>query len=125
MTWRVTVRLGPKVHRSSHESLADALDTLEGRCRQAPRRSEANLRYRTFSPGEQVAARGEIAGPNRLLASIRAGVDVRGDGSAQAWTGSRVRREPVDPQPGEDAYAALRRALSAAAGGAGSDRVEP
>jgi hypothetical protein len=54
-----------------------------------------------------VAARGELRGPGGL----RAGIDIRGDGSAEAFTG-RVARRVVAPRDGEDAYAALRRVAS-------------
>ena len=59
---------------------------------------------REFAPDQQVAARAEVKGPRGL----RVGIDVRGDGSAQAWTG-RIGRRVIEAQPGEDAYAALRR----------------
>ncbi len=61
---------------------------------------------REYEPVAQVAARGEIAGPGRL----RGGIDLRGDGSAEAYRG-RVSRTLVEQAPGEDAFAALRRAL--------------
>jgi hypothetical protein len=56
---------------------------------------------------QQVVARGGLAGPR----GARGGIDVRGDGSTEAWTGRSWRRELVAQEPGEDAFAALRRAL--------------
>ena len=107
--FRVTVRNGPKVEKLEAETLGEALDLVEARGRAAAtgsRRAPVDLRVRRFEPVQQVAARIELRGPN----VGRAGVDVRGDGSAEAWTG-RLRRELVAAEEGEDAYAALRRAL--------------
>ncbi len=81
--------------------------SIEGRLRSigaAGLRETRSFIGRDFEPGQQVAARAGLKGPRRL----RAGIDLRGDGSAQAWTG-RFGRRLVEPEPGEDAYAALRR----------------
>jgi hypothetical protein len=54
-----------------------------------------------------VVGRLDVAGPHRL----RAGLDVRGDGSTEAWTG-QLRRQVVEPREGESAVDALRRTLA-------------
>ena len=61
---------------------------------------------RTFDPLQRVAHRFELRGGR----GKRGGVDVRGDGSVEAWTG-RWRRRLVPQRDGESAYDALRRTL--------------
>jgi hypothetical protein len=113
--WKLTVRAGPRVERTRYDALADALDAAERRGRElatvAPR-DAVDVKVRRFEPIQQVVARIELAGPERLLPRARAGVDVRGDGSTEAYTG-RLRREVVKQRKGETAYKALRRMLRA------------
>jgi hypothetical protein len=106
----VTVRVRGKVTRERHDSLEAALADIERRAADLAREADASPEggglMRRIDPVQQVVGRLELAGPNRL----RAGVDVRGDGSAEAWTG-RVRRRLVEQRGGEDAIAALRRVV--------------
>ena len=110
--YSLKTRSGARVQRSRFDDLGDALAELERRGEEL--QEGANARVvdlkvgRRIEPVQQVVARIELAGPRRL----RAGVDVRGDGSAEAWTG-RVRRTLIDQLPQESPYEALRRALDA------------
>ena len=116
MSWRVTVRDGARVTKLRAPSREAALDLVEreGRAIAAgPGRRAVELRARTFTPQQQVAGRIELRGPG-----VRAGVDVRGDGAAEAWTG-RLRRALIVPEDRESPYDALRRVL------AQSTSVEP
>src|ERR671932_508370 len=109
--WTLKVREGPRVTRSRHDALDAALAELEGRARELASGARANTLQvplmRDFEPVQQVVARLELSGPRR----VRAGVDVRGDGSAASWTG-RVRRRLVEQRRDESPYDALRRAIA-------------
>jgi hypothetical protein len=98
------------VARERYSELHTALDAIEETGRELERTAEAPKRggtfIRTIEPVQQVVARLELSGPGRL----RAGVDVRGDGSSEAFTG-RLRRRLVEQRGRESAYDALRRAL--------------
>ncbi len=107
--WRITVRNGPKVEKLRADAVAEALDLVEreGRVLSAgPGRSAVVLRSREFAPRQQVAGRVELAGPG-----VRAGIDVRGDGEAEAWTG-RLRRRVIEQEGRESPYDALRRVVA-------------
>jgi hypothetical protein len=107
--YRVVVRSGPRVTRLEAGSLDAALELIEARARALAGgrgRDPVDLRYKTFEPVQQVAHRLELTGPKR----VNAGLDVRGDGSVEAWTG-RLRRRLIPQEPGESPYAALRRTL--------------
>jgi hypothetical protein len=111
MAHRVVVRSGPQVERLDAASLDAALDLIEeraGALARDTRRAPVDVRFKTFEPVEQVAHRLELRGEG----GVRAGIDVRGDGSVEAWIG-RLRRRVLAQQRGESAYAALRRRLTA------------
>jgi hypothetical protein len=114
--WKLTERAGPKVRRSSFEDVDRALDALESRGRELAEEgangigSSVDVKYKRFEPRQRVVARLELAGPERFVPSVRVGVDVRGDGSVEAYRG-RVRREVISENRGENAYAALRRTV--------------
>jgi hypothetical protein len=120
--WRLVVRTGARVERSSYEGLDQLLGALEARGRQialAASTQPVGTRLKRFEPVQQVLARLELSGPERFVPSVRAGIDVRGDGSTEAFRG-RVRRTVLGQRRGEDAFAALRRALSDVLTAAGS-----
>lgn len=114
MAWKLTVRTGPRVQRRTFEDVAGALDALEARGREladGATGEAVDTKLRRFEPQQRVVARLELSGPERFVASVRAGIDVRGDGSVEAYRG-RVRRQAITEQRGETAFAALRRALA-------------
>jgi len=113
--WVLTVRDGPRVTREHHRTLEEALGALGERAEvlsAASARQEVQFFGRRIEPARQVSARLEIAGPGGWRhAALRGGVDLRGDGTAEAFTG-RVRRTIIEQRHGESAAAALARALS-------------
>jgi hypothetical protein len=107
-SWTIKVRAGSKVQRARHDDLKAALRAIEERGREleqsATGKTVSSPLGRDYEPVQQVIGRIELSGPGRL----RVGVDVRGDGSSECWTG-RLRREVVEQKRGESAYDALRR----------------
>ena len=108
--YRLIVRHGPRVRRARFDALPDALSAIEEQGRALEENADADVvrlpLVREFDPVQQVIGRLELRGRG-----TRAGVDVRGDGSSEAWTG-RLGRRLVEQRDGESPYQALRRALS-------------
>jgi hypothetical protein len=98
------------VQRERHADGDDAFTALEAALRPvaaSANRSTEKVFRREIEPVQQVVARAGLAGPG----GMRGGIDVRGDGSTEAWTGRSWRRALVQQDAGEDAFAALRRVL--------------
>jgi hypothetical protein len=104
----VTIRRGPRVEKVRFDSLRGALAEIEERGRALEDGANAAVvggrLLRRIEPVQQVIARLELAGPGRL----RAGIDIRGDGSSEGFTG-RIRRRLIEQRAGESSYQALRR----------------
>ncbi len=116
MRWKLTVRAGPEVRRRTFPEIGDALDELEARARELIRAAPdkvVDAKFKRFDPVEQVVARLELAGPERFVPSVRAGVDVRGDGSVEAYHG-RFKRQVIAEGDSESPFTALRRTLDEA-----------
>jgi hypothetical protein len=109
--YTVTIRTRSRPRKERFAGVDDALASMEARGREleqdAAEPARGGTLIRKLEPVQIVVARLELSGPRRL----RAGIDVRGDGSSEAFTG-RVRRRLVEQRPGESAYDALRRAIS-------------
>ncbi|MBA3301402.1 MAG: hypothetical protein H0T15_05985 [Thermoleophilaceae bacterium] len=107
----LTIRAaGKTVRRERFDSLDAAMTALEFHAREIgaepPAKTVSAPLMRDFDSVAQVRARLELSGPRRL----RAGLDVRGDGSAEAFTG-RLRRNLLEQRAGETPWAALRRSI--------------
>jgi hypothetical protein len=122
--WSLTVRDGPRVGHKRYETLGKAMDAMERELdelapttrRRAGRSPIGRFPGRRVEASHQVAVRAEITGPGGWLGAPRGGVDMRGDGSTEAYTG-RLRRKLVELRPGETPYEGLRRALGGMAAG--------
>lgn len=107
----LTLRREGGTEKQRFDSLEPGLDALEMEARafaNTERRWSRTVLKRTYDSSQLVPLRISIAGRR-----INAGVDVRGDGSAEAWTG-RWSKAMIELQDGESPYTALRRVLGVA-----------
>ena len=109
--WKVTVRHGSNVGREKFATLGEAIGDARRRVEEI--RREDRLPHisfiREFSPDQRVAARIEISGPG-LIRAPEGGIDVTGDGSVIAYTGT-VRKEPIEADSLDEAFELLSEAL--------------
>ena len=105
--YKLVLRFGPRVEKERFATLDEALDGLDRRIPHVSRREPRAALGRDYEPVGQVAGRLELRGPD----GVRGGLDVRGDGSVEAYVGW-VRKRLVEPRAGEPPVEALRRALA-------------
>ena len=111
MSWRVTVRIGPEGRAAASARRSTRRSTPSSCTRRAAsnteRRETVDVRVRRYEAGDQVAGAGRAERARRRAS----GVDVRGDGGVQAWTGPRAPRRPLELEDGETPFEALRRVV--------------
>jgi hypothetical protein len=117
VSWKVTVRHGSQVKRERFDSLDEAIE--EARARVDAVRREGGLPeisgFRDYAPDQRVHARIEISGPG-LIRSPEGGIDVMGDGTAIAYTGT-IRKETIEADTLDEAFDRLRKELGPEHGG--------
>ena len=106
--FKLIARVGPKVRKERFGSLDEALDALGREMQGVGAAPSRKVLGREYEPVAQVAGRFELTRPD----GTRAGIDVRGDGSAEAYRG-RIRKKLVERESGESPLDALRRVLLA------------
>jgi hypothetical protein len=114
MSWKVTVRHGPRVGREKFGSLDDAIDEARRRVEEIQRDGGLPTisAFRKHTPDQRVEARIEISGPG-LIRSPEGGIDVMGDGSVIAYTGA-IRKETIRADSLDQALDGLREGLQPA-----------
>ena len=96
--WSLILRNGPSVERQRYGTLDEALGALEQRVEglaQQARREPVTVFRRRFEAVQQVAARGELAGPTRLLPAVRGGVRPLASQAPAARAGRDTLRRPA------------------------------
>jgi hypothetical protein len=109
--YTLTIRSRSRARKERFDELDAALAALEQRGQELQEAADEHpvggTLIRRLEPVQIVVGRLELRGPGQL----RAGVDIRGDGSSEAFVG-RLRRQVLAQRSGESAYDALRRRLS-------------
>jgi hypothetical protein len=111
MSWKVTIRQGPKVSRERVETLEEAI--AEARRAVEAVRAEGGLpkvsAFRDYGPEKRVHARVELSGPG-LLRGREGGIDLMGDGTVVPYTGA-IRKRELGADSIDDAFERLGEAL--------------
>jgi predicted RNase H-like HicB family nuclease len=111
VSWKVTVRHGPKVSRDKTDTLDEAIEEARSAIERV--RAEGRLptvkAFRDYEPDQRVHARVEISGPG-LLRGKEGGIDLMGDGTVVPYTGA-IRKRELGADSLEDAFERLREAL--------------
>jgi hypothetical protein len=117
-TWTLKVRNGSEIERTRFADVDEALRALERRAAElepSSHQQDVHLLKRKIDASRLVSVRLELAGPGRFMPAFRGGIDLRGDGSMEAFTG-RARRTLIAQGKRESPTQALRRVATKAAG---------